>query len=57
MAPYFGDGLKVETWIRGESLGTYCSEQYEVLDVQELSVADGAYTWPETKDHSKWGES
>ena len=54
VAPFYKSGLVVESWIRGQALGPYCSgdHAYEVVDAQTLSV--GSTTFKESQDHAKW---
>lgn len=59
VAKYFDTSLLVESWMRGEELGPYCTPTYphDVTDVETLrmlSTTGANITWKETQDHSKW---
>ena len=57
VTPRQKDTLLVETWIRGSAEGHTCpSTDYDTLDIKYLDFLSNkySYSWPETKDHSKW---
>jgi len=58
VTPQQKDTLLVETWIRGSAEGAVCPvTEYDTLDIKNLDFIVNNnihYSWPETKDHSKW---
>jgi deoxyribonuclease-2 len=57
VTPQQKDTLLVESWIRGSAEGPICpSTDYDTLDIKYLDFLSNkySYSWPETKDHSKW---
>jgi len=57
VAPFIGDGLYVETWMR-PYFESFCPTAYEypVVNVQDLSLGPDI-VFGETNDHSKWAIS
>ena len=57
VTPRQKDTLLVESWIRGSAEGPICPvTDYDTLDIKYLDFLSNtySYSWPETKDHSKW---
>jgi hypothetical protein len=58
VAPTLRSDLLVESWMRGEKVGSYCRPEYpyDVTDIGTCAVSspDGAIEWKETQDHAKW---
>ena len=55
VATHYKSSLFVESWIHGYELGPYCSDEYDVLNVEKLDISDDAGTpFSSYNDHSKW---
>jgi deoxyribonuclease II len=51
---YFNSSLFVGTWTRPNLLAEVCTQNYEVLNIQEYNIL-GVYGYRNSQDHSKWG--
>jgi len=58
--PGIKSGMLVETWQNGSGgkMPSFCTPEYayDSINVRELTI-NSEVSWPETKDHSKWGIS
>lgn len=61
VAPYYSVPLNVETWIDGSGgrMSSLCTNEtnvveYDIYQVNSITMSDGGAHWLNTEDHSKW---
>ena len=52
IAPFYSDGLYVETWTKPEMIQNLCKGPYNILNVQNVKFGD--YAFNKDQEHSKW---